>query len=505
MSFERCHGGRAVLSNLFNLMQKSLPIAAVLATLATTAFAAQPNVVFIMTDQQSANALSCRMGDRYLKTPALDRLAARGTFFTNTYSPNPLCMPARNSIFTGRYPHETGVTDNTVTTLDSAEFVSMGTYFRRAGYQTAYFGKWHLSYVEEKTDTHGFETLGTGNIDAETAAKSVGFLGQKHDKPFLLVVSFLNPHNVCEIARGQELNNGPIGEPPPVAQRPPPPANLAPPRDEPDSMTKMRAGYHANPQFPVGNFSPEMWQALRWGYYRLIEKVDVEIGRVLDAVKAAGLEENTVIVFTADHGECAGAHGLNQKTVLYEEVARVPLIISVPGQHAARTADQFANAGIDILPTMLEFIGAPRPARLTGASLRPLALGEVVSNWRSEIVVENNMTQAGMVDGSVPMTEGRMIRNARYKYCVYAHGQRRESLVDLEKDPGEMNDLARDPAHRETLLALREDLRKWGVENHDPLIAEMLADDVKPRPFAVMTTPKNQRQIDNLTKKKEKP
>jgi arylsulfatase A-like enzyme len=92
-----------------------------------------------------------------------------------------------------------------------------------------------------------------------------------------------------------------------------------PPRDEPDTMTRIRAGYHANPQFPVGKFNPKMWQALRWGYYRLVEKVDAEIGKVLDALQAAGLEENTLIVFTADHGECAGAHGFNQKTVFLEE------------------------------------------------------------------------------------------------------------------------------------------------------------------------------------------
>ena len=172
------------------------------------AAAAQPNVLFIMTDQHSAEALSCRMGDRYLKTPALDGLAARGTYFSRAYTPNPLCMPARNSIFTGRYPHQTGVTDNTKTKLDAAEFVTMGTYFRQAGYQTAYFGKWHLAYDEGATQTHGFETLDTGHMDAENAAHAAKFLGTKHDKPFLLVVSFLNPHNVCELARDQELNNG---------------------------------------------------------------------------------------------------------------------------------------------------------------------------------------------------------------------------------------------------------------------------------------------------------
>ena len=465
--------------------------------------AAPPNIVFIMTDQHSADALSCRMGDRYLKTPALDRLAARGTFFSRAYTPNPLCMPARNSIFTGRYPHETGITDNTKTTLDASAFVTMGTYFRQAGYQTAYFGKWHLAYDEAATKTHGFETLKTGHIDAENAALATTFLARKHDQPFLLVVSFLNPHNVCELARDQPLNNGPIGEPPSTEKLPPAPPNLAPPRKEPDTLAQIRAGYHANPQFPVGNFNPQMWQALRWGYYRLIEKVDAEIGKVLDALKAAGLEENTLIVFTADHGECAGAHGFNQKTVFNEESARVPFIVSAPGQRTGRVSEKFTNTGLDILPTMLDFASLPRPEKLPGVSLRPLALGQPVTSWRDDVVVQNNMSQTFPVAGNVPTTEGRMIRADRYKYCVYVHGHYRESLVDLEKDPGEMNNLARDPAHRETLLAMRERLRKWGVETRDPLVAAMLADDVKPREFAIVKTPKNAARAEGLGKQKK--
>ncbi len=485
---------------LLSLLSKAC--LAFLAVLSASA-AAPPNIVFIMTDQHSADALSCRMGDRYLKTPALDSLAARGTFFSRAYTPNPLCMPARNSIFTGRYPHETGITDNTKTTLDASTFVTMGTHFRQAGYQTAYFGKWHLAYDEAATKTHGFETLETGHIDAENAALATKFLARKHDQPFLLVVSFLNPHNVCELARDQQLNNGPIGKPPSAEKLPPAPANLAPPRNEPDTMAQIRAGYHANPQFPVGNFNPQMWQALRWGYYRLIEKVDAEIGKVLAALKAAGLEENTLIVFTADHGECAGAHGFNQKTVFNEESARVPFIVSAPGQRAGRVSEKFTNTGIDILPTMLDFASLPRPAKLPGVSLRPLALGQPVASWRDDVVVQNNMSQTFPVAGNVPTTEGRMIRADRYKYCVYVHGQYRESLVDLEKDPGEMNNLARDPAHRETLLAMRERLRKWGAETRDPLVAAMLADDVKPREFAIVKTPKNASRAEGLGKQKK--
>ena len=145
------------------------------------------------------------------------------------------------------------------------------------------------------------------------------------------MASFLNPHNICEYARGEALPCGPIGEPPAPEQCPPAPANLAPPENEPDSMTMMRKGYHASPTFPVGDFTAEKWRQLRWAYYRMIEKVDAEIGRVLRALRQAGLEEKTLIVFTADHGECAGAHGFNQKTVFYEESVRVPLIVSLKG------------------------------------------------------------------------------------------------------------------------------------------------------------------------------
>ncbi|MDO8543645.1 MAG: sulfatase-like hydrolase/transferase [Opitutaceae bacterium] len=480
-------------------MNKSCLLLLLLA--AAPATAAPPNVVFIMTDQHSADALSCRMGDKYLKTPALDGLAARGTYFSRAYAANPLCMPARNSIFTGRYPHETKVTDNTPATLDAGEFVNMGNYFRRAGYDTAYFGKWHLCYDEKAPETHGFTTLRTKGLDAVNADEAAKFLRRPHDRPFLLVVSFLNPHNVCELARGQELNNGPIGEPPPPSQLPPVPANLAPPRNEPDSMTRIRAGYHANPQFPVGGFSPEMWQALRWGYYRLIEKVDAEIGMVLTALRTAGLEDNTVIVFTADHGECAGAHGLNQKTVFYEESARVPLIVSAPGARGAQTSDRLVNVGVDLLPTMLDFARVERSAKLSGRSLRPLVAGETVAGWREYTVIQNNMTQAATVDGTVPMTEGRMVRGEQYKYCVYAYGERRESLVDLQKDPGEMTDLAAEPAYRAVLLEHRERLRTFASEHHDGLVTTLLADDVKPRPFPVVTRPKNARAIERLKKR----
>jgi len=457
------------------------------------------NVLFIMTDQQFGEAMSCRMGRKYLHTPTMDGLAAGGMVFTRAYAANPLCMPSRNSIFTGRYPHETGVTrnENPKGGLNSDELACMGRIFREAGYETAYSGKWHLCYNPGNAAAHGFDSLldagkgggPGGGPDARAADAASKFLAGRREKPFLLVVSFLNPHNICEWARRaagrpQNLSCGEIGTPPPPEELPPPPDNLAPPAGEPDGMTLIRRAYQVEKGlFPVAKFTPEDWRRQRWGYFRMVEKVDGEMGRVLAALRQSGLEENTLIVFTSDHGECAGAHGFNQKTVFYEESVRVPLIVAWKGRTVAGTSDRLVNTGIDILPTLLDGAGLGKPAKLTGRSLWPLSLGKATGEWRDHVVLENDMAQGGEVDGLKPMLAGRMVRTERYKYCLYSHGLRRESLVDLQADPGETADLAADPKAREVLLAHRELLARFGREHGDSLAAELLADDVKPIPF----------------------
>ena len=481
-------------------MKRTLPFLLWGICLATPAAAAatsatrSPNLLFIITDQQFAEAMSCRMGRQYLHTPTMDGLAARGMLFTRAYSSNPLCMPWRASVFTGLYPHQTGVTQNEQPAggFDPARFVSMGTYFKKAGYETAYSGKWHLCYPANQPETHGFEIIGARTKDGHDANVTAGvlqFLGRSHSRPFLLVASFLNPHNICEWARRlagreQTLNCGEIGEPPPLAQLPPAPANLAPPINEPDGMTLIRRAYQVEDgPFPVGKFTVEDWRKHRWGYYRMVELVDKEIGRVLAALRQAGLEENTLVVLTADHGECAGAHSFNQKTVFYEESTRVPLIISWPGKTPSGTSDKLVNTGVDILPTLFEAAGLAAPRHLPGRSLLPVALGRPVAAWREYVVVQNNMVQTGAVDGFRPTMAGRMIRSDRYKYCVYAHGQQREFLVDLQADPGETRNVATDPAFRQVLLQHRELLAQFGREQKDPLVAELLANNVGPRPF----------------------
>ena len=132
---------------------------------------------------------------------------------------------------------------------------------------------------------------------------------------------------------------------------------------------------------------------------------------------------------------------------------------------------------------MLDFAGIEQPKKLTGRSLKPLSTGQAVTQWRDHLVLENHMDQAAAVGDIRPTVQGRLVRTERYKYCVYSQGDRRESLVDLQTDPGETKDLARDPGHRQTLLEHRALLAKFAKEHNDPLAASLLANDVPPRPF----------------------
>ena len=157
-----------------------------------------------------------------------------------------------------------------------------------------------------------------GDEGGRALVKSIEFLKWKRDTPFLLVTSFTSPHDVCELCRGQKIPSGPIGELPPPEQCPPAPKNLGPVEDETDTMKLTRASYTATKTTPVANFSPGNWRQMRRGYYRLVERADREIGNVLDALRDEGLEK-TLILFTADHGDCTGAHGFAQKTVFYDE------------------------------------------------------------------------------------------------------------------------------------------------------------------------------------------
>ncbi|OHB74965.1 MAG: hypothetical protein A2Z25_17860 [Planctomycetes bacterium RBG_16_55_9] len=435
--------------------------------------ARKPNVLIIMTDQQFSDAMSCVMGTKYLHTPHIDSLAENGMRFTRAYTPNPLCMPMRTSMFTGRYPHQTGVQTNEGPKLDPAEFLFMGKLFKDSGYETAYFGKWHIPLDGKRKDVHGFETFvaGGAQLNPEPIAE---FLKKTHDRPFLAVASFLGPHEICQWARKEELPGSPIGDPPPLEQRPPLKANFEPPKNETDIMTHMRKSFQAHKLFPVGDYTEADWRRLIWGYYRLIERVDGYVGVVMAALRAAGQEENTVVVFLSDHGDCHGAHHWNQKTVFYDESARVPFIISWKGKTPKGTSRVLLNTGIDVIPTICDFADIRVPAGLPGQSLKATALGGTLAWKREYVVCENHMVQCVAVDGKLLKPHGRMVRSERYKYCLYSEGWRRESLVDMEKDPGEMVNQAGHPDFKAVLEQHRAYLKEHAERYDDKMALEML-------------------------------
>lgn len=424
--------------------------------------AQKPNVLIVITDQQFAEAMSCRIGSKYLRTPNMDSLAATGMSFTRAYCANPLCVPSRTSMFTGRYPTETGVETNDTTPIDARKFPMMGTLFKRAGYETAYFGKWHLPYREADIESHGFDGMKRVKFrDVSTAAGAAGFLRAKHSAPFLMVASLLNPHNICEWARGERLPDGDVGTPPPVDQCPPLRPNHLPAKDEPDIVSLMRRSYQATRMFPVGNFDDKKWREYIWAYYRMIEKVDALIGQVLQPLRETGLEERTLVVFLADHGDCQGSHKWNQKTVFYEEAARVPFIVSYNGVTKPGTSARLVHSGVDLIPTICDYAGIDIPKTLPGMSMKETANGKPGKDPRSYVVQTDRMVQGAAIDGRIPKPDGRMVRGQRYKYFVYSEGTRRESLADLETDPGETVNLAGVPKYRNIVQQHRGMLAEW--------------------------------------------
>jgi arylsulfatase A-like enzyme len=190
------------------------------------------------------------------------------------------------------------------------------------------------------------------------------------------------------------------------------------------------------------NWDERRWRLHRWAYHRLTERVDTQIGRVLDGLRAGGQWENTLVVFTSDHGDMDAAHRMEHKTAFYEEAAHIPLILSWPGVIAPGTMDAgIVSNGLDLLPTLCDYAGVDTPIDIAGQSLRPLAKGHHTGVWRTALPVESEL--------------GRMIVTERYKYMRYDTGENAEQLIDLVADPGEMRNAAGDAGSRRVLEALR--------------------------------------------------
>jgi arylsulfatase A-like enzyme len=409
----------------------------------------RPNILYIFTDQQEAGAMSCA-GNRDLRTPAMDSIAERGVRFEKTYCSFPLCTPSRASMFTGMMPHQVGINGNGKPIADEQRGAELGPVLADHGYECVYGGKWHVPEIAIP-EGHGFRSI-CGFSDWDLPQHCVRFLRQPREKPFFLVASFDNPHNICEWSRNQPLPWGPVPEAP-VDACPKLPPNFAIAEHEPEAV---RREQQASLIYRAGAFTPDDWRRYRHAHYRLVEKVDAGVAAILAALRASGQDANTLIVFSSDHGDGMGAHQWNQKSALYEECTRVPLIVAAPGpRHPGRTdSTHLVSNGLDLYPTICDYAGVPVPPGRDGLSLRRLLEADGATGWREHLVVET------VFDGGLG-TSGLMVRTVTHKYCLYSWGKDREQLFDLDADPGEMTNLAGDPRHQAELQRHRDLLARW--------------------------------------------
>lgn len=432
---------------------------------------AKPNILILITDQQSHDLLSCA-GTSWVKTPHLDRLAAAGTRFSRAYCSDPVCVPSRFSMFTGRMPSAIGMRGNGGKDLhpfspaDDAK--GLGNLLRSAGYRTWYGGKVHWP-VKLNPERLGFTTFCSD--DRERLAVETAALIHREaaaDAPWAMVSSLINPHDICYqairtfapnndmdrsiMARGQvELAN--LDEallPPPGVSRedflakhlPPLPKNWNIQEDEPELITPVLAerAFKLKARQEWGETD---WRLHRWAYARLMERVDKQIGVILDALDASGQADDTLVIMTSDHGDHAGSHRLEHKTFFYDEAARVPWLMRLPGRIRAGAVegDCLVATGLDLMATCCDYAGVAVPAVCKGQSLRGIAEGAAGATVRTQVYGENIIS--------------RMVVTKDWKYVRYDGGANAEQLYDLQKDPGETRNHAGIAANAGILTDLR--------------------------------------------------
>jgi arylsulfatase A-like enzyme len=406
------------------------------------------NILFIITDQQHIDTIAAG-GCRHVRTPALDRLKTSGVSFTQSYSANPLCSPARSAIFTGRTSSEATVYVNGRPIR--SDIPNLGQWLsQQTDYETFYAGKWHLPRTYT-SDIPGFKVINTGIggfgylCDTVMSRACESFLrNRSKSKLFLLVASFLQPHDICEWLRlnmdmPERLRYDELAGELPVL-----PDNFEFDENEPKNIKQRRLG---NEPFK-GKWSKQHWRYYLWSYYRNIEYVDAEIGRILQTLENYGYAKDTLIVFTSDHGEGLAHHQMVRKSSLYDEAAKVSLIFSWPGHIPEnRTDTTHLVSGMDITPTLCDYAGIKPPKNMRGRSLRPILEGKSVP--------ANNF-----VVTEVSTNTGRMVRTPSFKYITYKDDSV-EQLFDMRTDPGETKNLAASSRYASALAEHRKMLRDW--------------------------------------------
>jgi len=451
----------------------------------------RPNILLITTDQQRYDTLGCN-GSRQVRTPHLDALAGRGVRFTSAYIQNPVCIPSRACIQTGRYTSQHGVTYmedviDTTPGLPPWERTFMDR-LQWAGYRTAGFGKIHMM------PDRGFHDMqvtgGKGARWAKSAGLPIGpaplgphyaqWLEARHPGGYELIYEQRRQPEYkkyrCSIVNVLPLEEyvdywiaqntidflrNPPSEPffiwcgfcgPHGPHDPPRPYDALYPFDQ----VEFPPNYHVKPDGqprPTTREEDDIMRRYISYYWALVTLIDEQIGRIMQALTERGLWQNTLVLFVTDHGEMLGDFGRGGKANFYEAVIRSPFIVTVPGGHAPpRQVDDLVET-MDIAPTILDYAGLPVPPEMQAKSLRPLLEGK--GRGKEAILCEYTSNDREV--------SGKCVRTRRYKYCFWGQG-RPEQFYDLQEDPHERRNAISDPryrgeidAHRRLMLDLLSD------------------------------------------------
>jgi iduronate 2-sulfatase len=444
----------------------------------------RPNVLFIVADD--LNTLMGCYGDPLAKTPHLDRLAVRGMRFDRAYCTFPLCGPSRNSFLTGLHPNATGIHGNSQIFRQAIpRQASMPQAFRRAGYFVGRIGKLFHYNVPRSVGTDGHDdpaswevalnpagvdrlaeepdifTLEPGHFggtlswyasprpdalhtDGKIAADAEWVLercAKDRSRPFFLAVGFFRPHTPYVAPRDPYFGWHPRDRMPVVQDVAADRADIPP--------AALRSG-----QAVQDAMSDDLRRDCRQAYNASISFMDAQVGRVLAALDRFGLADNTIVVFTSDHGYHMGEHGLWQKLSLFEESARVPLLLVAPGTTKPDTVATTPVSQVDLFPTLAALCGVPTPTNLQGQNLVPMLTdpGHAGRGWA--------VTQVARSRGkAAPPFFGYSIRTPRWRYTEWDEGREGRELYDHDADPRELTNLAGLESHAADVAALAKLLR----------------------------------------------
>lgn len=436
--------------------------------------ARSPNIIYIFADQLRHSACGYAR-DKKAQTPRIDAFAREGTDFCNAVSGHPVCAPYRASMLTGKYTTSTGMVINEMRLNPAHE--CFGHVLTRGGYDTAYIGKWHLWANElgnHEDPKNSFTPPGPYRLGFDGFWASYGFHHENYkgyyhtDSPEKIPVPGYEPDAQTDMAI-ERIRHYATGDKPFALF-----LSIGTPHDpwNPENVPSEFLERFKDVEFTLPpNYKPENDPyADGWGrlgpreresltewmrvYYAMVANIDWNFGRILDAIEQAGIREDTIVVFTSDHGEMFGSHGRRAKNIFYEEAVRVPFLVRWPGKTPqGHVSDACLNTP-DIMPTLLGMAGLPIPAKAEGMDLSRRAMGKRGPEPEAALL-QNTGAVAAWQDGH----EWRGLRDKRYTYAVYRRDGK-ELLFDNKADPYQQNNLADDSRHKKTMERMRALLKK---------------------------------------------